>query len=375
MKNFLLHYLRSHHPTRWGPLLTGILIVVVVVLGGLSLHQQRQIRRLQERSQRGPSPAFVNAQLTHHLPAAGTAHVPQEPWESQVAERFAGGVCLIQGEYMFVDPQTEKPLRYLDDTPQKQNVVYREALSSTASNDAVATSERYSLSINGQGAPLVIHYTGTGFLIDKEGIIATNKHVAGPWEATAEYQHVLAAGYVVRRCLFRAFFAGYPEPFDLDILQQAERDDIALLKISLNNADIPVLPCERDPERLRVGQTVMLLGYPTGFDALLARMSGEELDAIVGQEGVGLDVLGRNMALHGLIQPVATRGMCGRVGPGRIVYDAPTAVGGSGSPVMTEYGTVAAINTALLKGFSGSNFGIPIQKAMNLVEAAKNGKK
>ena len=63
--------------------------------------------------------------------------------------------------------------------------------------------------------------------------------------------------------------------------------------------------------------------------------------------------------------------MCGRVSEDKIIYDAPTAIGGSGGPVIGLDGKVVAINTALLRGFAGTNFGIPIQLGLQLLEQVK----
>ena len=76
---------------------------------------------------------------------------------------------------------------------------------------------------------------------------------------------------------------------------------------------------------------------------------------------------------RGMIQPVATRGMCGRIGPGRVVYDAATAIGASGAPVLNVEGKVVAINTALMKGFAGTNFGVPINRALRLLGGSNSG--
>ena len=65
--------------------------------------------------------------------------------------------------------------------------------------------------------------------------------------------------------------------------------------------------------------------------------------------------------------------MCGRVHEGRIIYDAPTAIGGSGAPVINLNGEVVAINTALMKEFAGTNFGIPIDYALNLLKKVREG--
>ena len=63
--------------------------------------------------------------------------------------------------------------------------------------------------------------------------------------------------------------------------------------------------------------------------------------------------------------------MCGRVDEDKIIYDAPTAIGGSGGPVIGLDGKVVAINTALLRGFAGTNIGIPIRVGLQLLEQAK----
>ena len=139
----------------------------------------------------------------------------------------------------------------------------------------------------------------------------------------------------------------------------------------LRGQAIPVLPCETDPSKLRVGQTLVVLGYPTGFDMLLARLGQGELDEIMGDPPVSFDALAHNLAQRGMIQPVATRGMCGRIGRGRVVYDAATAIGASGAPVLNVDGKVVAINTALMKGFAGTNFGVPIDRALGLLEGSR----
>jgi S1-C subfamily serine protease len=275
--------------------------------------------------------------------------------------QYAGGICLIQGEYEFIDPETQRPLRFLESAD----------LSDSKDNSepdlAFGDSEDFfPVSVNGEGERLTVQYTGTGFLIDSDGTIVTNRHVTQPWKVSREYRHVLDAGYEAHLTLFQAFFHEQDEPFPLEVLSSSETDDVAILKAPLNDAPIPVLPCERDPDHLKVGQTVIVLGFPTGFDVLLARLTEAELNEVLGDDDVSFDQMARNMSQRQMIQPIATRGMCSRVSDNKLVYDAQTAIGGSGGPVLGSNGKVVAVNTALLKGFAGSNFGIPINRAIEL---------
>jgi len=346
-------------------------IIGLAVLGVLSVRQYHQIQQLKQANVQTRSSDWAN-----HLVNL-QRHVDREIEQSnqqvneiancsynseKIVADLSGGVCLIQGEYMFVDPKTGLPLRYADEAGTRRNQPF-----SPLSHDGQIQASSPSLSIEGAGPPLVVQYTGTGFLIDRRGYIATNKHVTSPWLVAEEYQLILQAGYEVQMLLFRAFFPNHTKGFDLEVVRSAQ-EDLTMLHCRLDGTTIPVLPCDDKQDALKVGQTVIVLGYPTGFDLLLARLGRDELDQIVGHEGRSFEEVAMNMAERHLIQPVATRGMCGRVSGGRIVYDALTAIGASGAPVIGSNGKVMAINTALLKGFAGTNFGIPIGRALEMMD-------
>ena len=53
-----------------------------------------------------------------------------------------------------------------------------------------------------------------------------------------------------------------------------------------------------------------------------------------------------------------------------MVYDAETARGGSGGPVLSLDGHVVAVTFAVMEEFGGSNLGVPIEDVQRLVEAA-----
>ena len=55
----------------------------------------------------------------------------------------------------------------------------------------------------------------------------------------------------------------------------------------------------------------------------------------------------------------------------KLIYDAPTAHGGSGGPVFNAEGEVIGINSAYIDGFSGGTLGISVQTLQPLIEAAQ----
>jgi len=57
---------------------------------------------------------------------------------------------------------------------------------------------------------------------------------------------------------------------------------------------------------------------------------------------------------------------------GRLIYDAPTAHGGSGGPVFNSNGEVIGINSAYVDGFSGGSIGISIEPLRGLLQEAHN---
>ena len=79
------------------------------------------------------------------------------------------------------------------------------------------------------------------------------------------------------------------------------------------------------------------------------------------------------LAALSVIRPSATCGHLGDVVGDKLIYDAPTAHGGSGGPVFNSAGQVIGVNSAYLDGFSGGTMGISVQALRPLIDAAKKG--
>jgi len=114
------------------------------------------------------------------------------------------------------------------------------------------------------------------------------------------------------------------------------------------------------------GESVVLIGYPTGIEGILARAGPEAAQQIAGSASNVPQIVSR-LAQQNLIRPTTTQGHIGDVLKDKIVYDAATTSGGSGGPLFNHKGKVIGVNFAILSGFGGSNLAVPVRYANELL--------
>ncbi len=142
---------------------------------------------------------------------------------------------------------------------------------------------------------------------------------------------------------------------------------MALLEVSPAR-DLPrPIPLEENPEAVKAGAPVLLIGFPLGLEALLARASEKDLVQIPNLEKLSLQQIGRELARRGLIRPFITQGHISNVTQELLVYDAATTLGGSGGPLLSRDGKVVAVNFAVLEHFSGASMGLHVRHALALL--------
>jgi len=217
-----------------------------------------------------------------------------------------------------------------------------------------------------EGNPLTLEYLGSGFLVSKHGDIVTNRHVAEPWWNNDSVAPLLERGLEPRFVSLTVTFPGHDsvavDPGTIRVSNEGV--DLAVFRAPLEN--VPVLPLSnRDPKELR-GQRLMLLGYPTGLSALLARAEPEVVSAALG-EASDTTTLIVALSKRSAIIPVTTHGTLNDATEHKLIYDAVTTSGGSGGPVFGPDGEVIGVNFAVLRDFQGSNFGVPIRFAQPLI--------
>ena len=129
-----------------------------------------------------------------------------------------------------------------------------------------------------------------------------------------------------------------------------------------------MLKLDASKEAAVSGEALISVGYATGLDAILARAGDETVQQIVKASAGDPKLVLIELAKRQLIRPLVTQGHVGDVLPDKIVYDAQTTSGGSGGPLLNRQGGVIGVTFAIVKGFGGSNFGVPIRFALPLVK-------
>src|ERR1700726_4402495 len=174
--------------------------------------------------------------------------------------------------------------------------------------------------------PVPVEGAGSGFIIDKRGYILTNFHVV----QEAQTIEVVLGDQ-----------SRYPAKF----IGADQRNDVALLKIEPNGKSLATLPLG-DSNNLQVGQKVLAIGNPFGFQSTLTT-------------GV-VSALGRT------VQTSQTT-----LFDEAIQTDAAINRGNSGGPLINSHGEVIGINSAIYTPTgttAGIGFAIPINTAKRIAQ-------
>jgi len=277
--------------------------------------------------------------------------------ESQTAEdvirAYAPSVCLIHVSVSFLDGTSRRPLRYGGITPDGEPL-------KDSDDNPVYTLE-------GRAPEVRADFFGTGFIV-ADGSILTNHHVAQPWWKNDELSTVLQQGFSPAIADMTAYFPGAPAGVPVNISQISDEADLALVKGDLSSLKRPMLKIDARKEAAISGQSLISLGYATGLSAILARAGEDAVNDIVKVSGGDPKRIVEELVKRKLIRPLITQGHIGDVLPDKIVYDAQTTSGGSGGPLINRDGQVIGVTFAVVRGFGGSNFGVPIRYAQPLLK-------
>ncbi len=268
--------------------------------------------------------------------------------QEQIAEvlvRARAAVAYVRATYTFVDG-SGRPLRH----------VLNQAGEPIADAKGVPL-----VDLNGAGPIAVTEYCGTAFLAGPHGELLTNRHIAEPWWEDEESAPLLAAGLRPVFLRLSAFFEERADPVPLEVLRVHEEADIALVRTIDWTPSADPLPLLPESYHLEEGRRVILIGYPAGLDAILAKLETPEKTKLeIAAKGNGY-AMTELLARLRQLRPTVTGGYLWEVLPNTLVYDARTAPGGSGGPLLDDHGKVVGVNAAYLPAFYGGNYAVPIQ--------------
>ena len=226
----------------------------------------------------------------------------------------------------------------------------------------------YQVGFRGQPPALRARVSGTGFVVSK-GLLATNRHVAEPWYEDPDSAVLIRRGAIPHLEKLLAFFPGLATPVAITPVELSEQGDLAVLHIENSEAINRLAPLPLADQSPNPGELVSVVGYPMGVLGMVAKSPPAVYERLAFRRD---DQNSANeLAALSLIRPSATCGHLGDVVGDKLIYDAPTAHGGSGGPVFNSQGEVIGVNAAYIDGFSGGTLGVSVRALRPLITAAQ----
>jgi len=159
-----------------------------------------------------------------------------------------------------------------------------------------------------------------------------------------------------------AYFPTLSTPVELSDFLSATDSDVAIAHVHLPSG-ASVSPLNLARVTSAPGDPVLVIGYPLGVTTMLAKSTAlpYELSGLRDEQQVD------RLAQINLIRPSATQGHLSDVIGTSLMYDATTAHGSSGGPVLNMHGEVVGVNAALINGFDGTSLGVSVDALHDLL--------
>ena len=218
-------------------------------------------------------------------------------------------------------PETDNLAPAVYDGDERENIDIYERL-----NRAVVNITTETIGMNWFLEPVPMEGgTGSGSIIDQDGYILTNNHVV---QNASKLYVTLADG----------------EQYEAEVVGKDPENDLAIIKFDPEGKQLVTIPFGSSTA-LKVGQKVLAIGNPFGYDRTLT---------------TGI--------VSGLARPVKTRNNL--IIRDMIQTDASINPGNSGGPLLDSSGRMIGINTMIYSPSGGSvgiGFAVPVDTARRIV--------
>jgi S1-C subfamily serine protease len=215
---------------------------------------------------------------------------------------------------------------------------------------ALATDEQNNVEVYKAISPGVVSIKSTSYRQDFFGQVEEGQG-SGSGSVIDEQGHILTNYHVIEGATKLSASLGGDKTYPARLIGGDPDTDLAVIKVDAPREQLTIVPLG-DSDKLVVGQKVLAIGNPFGFDRTLTT-------------GV----------ISGLQRPIRARN--GRPIEGAIQTDASINPGNSGGPLLDSHGRMIGINSQILSpsgASAGVGFAIPVSIARRIVpELIRNG--
>ncbi len=233
---------------------------------------------------------------------------------------------------------------------QPNSSAFTEAVPPGITDPALATDEENNVQVYKAISPGVVSIKSTSYRRDFFGQVEEGDG-SGSGSVIDDQGHILTNYHVIEGAQKLSASIGGGKTYPARVIGGDPDTDLAVIKVDAPREALTIIPLG-DSDRLVVGQKVLAIGNPFGFDRTLTT-------------GV----------ISGLQRPIRARN--GRPIEGAIQTDASINPGNSGGPLLDSHGRMIGINSQILSpsgASAGVGFAIPVSIAKRIVpELIKNG--
>jgi S1-C subfamily serine protease len=233
---------------------------------------------------------------------------------------------------------------------QPNSAAFTEAMPPNITDPALAGDEQNNIEIYKAISPGVVSIKSTSYRQDYFGQVEEGSG-SGSGSVIDDQGHILTNYHVIEGAQKLSASLGGGKTYPARVIGGDPDTDLAVIKVDAPREALTIIPLG-DSDRLIVGQKVLAIGNPFGFDRTLTT-------------GV----------ISGLQRPIRARN--GRPIEGAIQTDASINPGNSGGPLLNSHGQMIGINSQILSpsgASAGVGFAIPVSIAKRVVpELIKNG--
>ena len=385
-----------------------LLLVTTMALGGVTWWQRGRIKDVETTT------------TTTRNDLTTLANKPRENVAAEIAQKYSNSVAQIMMAWSLLHTPTSEKVyqQFMPNLYQTQDGTMRRVMENgPALMPAFVLVERQVepvLGLHKTSLPITGGGSGTGFVVSKDGLIVTNKHVAANWRSAYRFpQHAFPAmllnpdgtpvlnngvpviigsarelpnqwtpsetkqvvkGIVGRPLLegknefLNVIFAKTQQPFKAEVAGISEQHDVATIKVTVGT-NLPALELNDNYDSIQQGDGVYVLGFPGASANPSKYINDFDLN-----RGTSIAVIPDPTLTVGHV----TKLIRGKEGFGdKKIYAGDeyqldivaTGGGNSGGPVFDDQGKVIGIYYAgfNIPGDAAMSFAVPIRYVKSLI--------